>query len=92
MGGRSWEEKKEADLRIGAALARRMRDDPGEFDRDREPREGDLAVLGGRVVEVLSLGLPGNEVRRMYRDGELFPFVRLEDTEPPDGERGLLPK
>jgi hypothetical protein len=92
VAGWSWEEKKEVDLRIGAALARRMRDDPGAFDRDREPREGDLAVYRGRVVEVLSLGLPGHEVRRMFRDGELCPFVRLEDTDPPDGARRLLPK
>ena len=69
-----------------------MREDPGAFERDREPREGDLAVYRGRVVEVLSLGLPGDEVRRMFRDGELCPFVRLEDTDPPDGERDQLSK
>lgn len=92
MGGWSWEEKKEVDLRIGAALARRMSDDPGAFDRDREPREGDLAVYRGRVVEVLSLGLPDDEVRRMFRDGELCPFVRLEDTETPSGDSEPLSK
>jgi hypothetical protein len=77
--GLTWDEKRDIDLRLGAALAKRLREDTGAFDRDRPPREGDLAVYGGRVVEVLALGLPDDEVRRMFRDGELCPFVELED-------------
>ena len=57
-----------------------MRDDPGAFDRDRPPRDGDKAVHRGRVVPVADLGLPDDEVRRMFRDGELAPWIDLEDT------------
>ena len=77
--GLTWDEKREIDLRLGAALARRMREDPGAFDRDRPPRPGDKAVLGGRVVLVADLGLSDDEVRRRFRDGELAPWVELED-------------
>ena len=80
-----WEARKDIDLRLGAALYRRMRDDQGAFDRDRPPRPGDKAVLGGRVVLVADLGLPDGEVRRMFRDGELAPWVELEDEDPPNG-------
>jgi hypothetical protein len=84
VGDWSWDRKKEVDLAIGYALALRMESDPEAFDRDRQPREGDLALLDGAVVDVVGLGLADDEVRRMFRDGELVPWVTLEW--PPNGE------
>jgi hypothetical protein len=85
--GWSWDEKREMDLLLGAALAR----------AERPFGEGDLAVLGGRVVRgsvvggrvvrVAELGLPEAEVHRMYLSAELLPVPDL-----PDGESVLLPK
>jgi hypothetical protein len=71
----NWDERVAIDARINRAVRRRLRDDPGAYVRDRQPREGDLAVLDGRVVEVMSLGLADGEVRRMFRDGEMAPYV-----------------
>jgi hypothetical protein len=58
--------------------------------------DGDLAVLGGRVVRgsvvggravrVAQLGLPEAEVHRMYLSAELLPVPNL-----PNGEREPLP-
>jgi hypothetical protein len=70
-----WDERVEIDARINRAVSRRLRDGPGAYDRDRPPREGDKAVLRGRVVDVMSLGLPDGEVRRMFREGEMAPCV-----------------
>jgi hypothetical protein len=85
--GWTWEEKRDIDLLIGAALAR----------AERPVGEEDVAVLGGRVVRgsvvggrvvrVAGLGLPEAEVRRMYRCGELLPVPDL-----PNGGSGSLPE
>jgi hypothetical protein len=75
------------DLLLGAALAR----------AELPVGEGDLAVLGGRVVRgsvvggrvvrVADLGLPEAEVHRMYLSGELLPVPNL-----PNGGSGSLPE
>jgi hypothetical protein len=70
-----WDERVEIDARINRAVNRRTREDHGAYDRDRPPREGDKAVLDGRIVDVMSLGLPDDELRRMFRDGEMAPYV-----------------
>jgi hypothetical protein len=71
--GWTWNEKRDMDLLLGAALARAK----------LPVGEGDLAVLGGRVVRgsvvggrvvrVAELGQPEADVHRMYLSGELLP-------------------
>jgi hypothetical protein len=78
------------DLLLGAVLAM----------AGRPVGEDDLAVLGGRVVRgsvvggrvvrVADLGLPEEEVHRMYMSAELLPVPR--GTNLPNGEREPLPE
>jgi hypothetical protein len=85
--GWTWEEKRDMDLLLSAVLAL----------AELPVGEGDLAVLGGqvvrgsviggRVVRVAELGLPEEEVHRMYLSAELLPVPNL-----PSGERAQLPE
>lgn len=82
----TWDEKRDMDMLLSAVLALAK----------LPVGEGDLAVMGGRVVRgsvvggrvvrVAELGLSEAEVQRMYLSGELLPVPN-----PPKGESVPLP-